>query len=194
MRGHSFEPSTDTGRACPGAHVHDIIADPFQGILLTGPPFRSALMHTITTGRTPESPAWRPRFRDGSVVRVMNQWGGLEQGEAEWGPFRIAVLQYASDPMTFFSISSLYRQPEWMREPRAPDVSPALRWYPLVTTVQLSADMAVANTTPPGYGHNFAALDYADAWLALMEPRGWSEGDIHRLKALLAARDREERE
>jgi uncharacterized membrane protein len=81
-----------------------------------------------------------------------------------------------------------------MREPRAPDVSPALRWHPLVTTVQLSADMAVANTTPPGYGHNFAALDYADAWLALMEPKGWSEGDVLRLKALLDARDRQERD
>jgi len=47
----------------------------------------------------------------------MNQHGGVEVGDADWGPFRIAFLQYASDPMTFFSVQSLYREPEWMRRP-----------------------------------------------------------------------------
>jgi uncharacterized membrane protein len=171
--------------------AHDIIADPFQGVLLTGPPFRSALWHTVTEGRTPGSPAWLPRYRDGSVIRFMNQDGGLERGDAAWGPFRIAVLHYGSDPMTFFSASTLYRQPAWLAEPRAPDVSSALRWYPVVTMLQLSADMAVANTAPPGFGHNFSAVHYATAWLALMEPKGWTPPDIQRLHELLSKSDRE---
>ena len=171
--------------------AHDIIADPFHGVLLTGPPFRSALWHTVTDGRTPGSPAWLPRYRDGSVIRFMNQDGGLERGDAAWGPFRIAVLHYGSDPMTFFSASTLYRQPAWLAEPRAPDVSTALRWYPVVTMLQLSADMAVANTAPPGFGHNFAAMHYASAWLALMEPEGWSPPDIQRLNELLRRHDRD---
>jgi uncharacterized membrane protein len=29
-----------------------------------------------------------------------------------------------------------------MRQPREPDVSPAFRWYPVVTMLQLAADMA----------------------------------------------------
>jgi len=164
--------------------VHDIIADPFRGILLTGPPFRSELRYLLTSDRRPDSPAWRPRFRDGSVVRFMNQQGGLEVGDAPWGPFRIAFLQYASDPMTFFSVRSLFAEPDWMRGPRAPDVSPALRWYPVVSTVQLAADMAVANAPPPGYGHNFAAEHYIDAWRALMEPGGWTASEVRRLKTL----------
>ncbi|MDP1569489.1 MAG: alpha/beta-hydrolase family protein [Vicinamibacterales bacterium] len=167
--------------------VHDIIADPFRGILLTGPPFRSELRHLLTSDRRPDSPAWRPRFRDGSVVRFMNQQGGLEVGDAPWGPFRIAFLQYASDPMTFFSVRSLFVEPDWMRGPRAPDVSPALRWYPVVSTVQLAADMAVANAPPPGYGHNFAAEHYVDAWRALMEPDGWTASEVRRLKTLHAS-------
>ena len=169
--------------------AYDIIADPFQGALLTGLPFRSALWHTIVDGRTPGSPAWLPRYRDGSVVRFMNQDGGLELGNAAWGPFRIAVLHYASDPMTFFSTSTLYRQPAWLAAPRAPDVSSALRWYPVVTMLQLSADMAVANTAPAGYGHNFAGVHYASAWLALMEPPGWNPADIERLNTLLSKGD-----
>lgn len=88
--------------------------------------------------------------------------------------------------MTFFSVRSLFVEPGWMRGPRAPDVSPALRWYPIVSTVQLVADMAVANAPPPGFGHDFAAEHYIDAWLALMEPPGWTEADIARLKALYA--------
>jgi len=86
--------------------------------------------------------------------------------------------------MTFFNLQSSYREPEWMREPRGPDVSPSLRWFPVVTAVQLVADMAVASTPPPGYGHNFAAEHYMDAWLALMEPQGWTEEKSACLKAL----------
>jgi uncharacterized membrane protein len=165
---------------------HDILAEPFHGALWTGPPFTSELWRSLTAGRHPDSPAWLPRFRNGSVVRFMNQQGGLDVGETPWGPVRIAYLQHASDPMTFFNVQSLYREPEWMREPRGPDVSRELRWFPIVTMVQLAADMAVANTTPPGYGHNFAANDYIDAWLGLLEPPRWSDADIHRLKAVHA--------
>ena len=121
-------------------------------------------------------------------MRFMNQHGGLEVGDADWGPFRIAFLQYASDPMTFFSVESLYREPEWMRDPRGPDVSQALRWYPVVTMLKLAADMAVAQIAPPGYGHDVAAEHYIDAWLALMEPPRWSQDDVRRLKALYASR------
>lgn len=167
--------------------VHDIIADPFKGALWAGPPFRSDHWHSITEERRPGSPAWRPRFRDGAVVRFMNQQGGLELGDAPWGPFRIAYLQYGSDPITFFSVRSLYREPAWLREPRAPDVSPALRWFPVVTTVQLIADMAVANSAPAGFGHAFAVEHYVDAWLALMEPAGWTDDAVARLKAHLAS-------
>jgi uncharacterized membrane protein len=167
--------------------VHDIIADPFHGVLWTGPPFRSDHWNSITRDRQSGSPAWRPRFRDGAVVRFMNQQGGLELGDTPWGPFRIAYLQYGSDPITFFSVDSIYREPAWLREPRAPDVSPALRWFPVVTTVQLMADMAVANTAPPGYGHTFSAAHYIDAWLALMEPRGWTAAEVVRLKTHLAS-------
>jgi uncharacterized membrane protein len=167
--------------------VHDIIADPFHGALWTGPPFRSDHWKSITHDRQSGSPAWRPRFRDGAVVRFMNQQGGLEIGDAPWGSFRIAYLQYGSDPITFFSVDSIYREPAWLREPRAPDVSPALRWFPVVTTVQLLADMFVANAAPPGYGHVFSAAHYIDAWLALMEPPGWPAAQVERLKTLLTS-------
>ncbi len=169
--------------------LHDVIADPFNGALWAGPPFRAEHWRTITSNRDPGSPVWRPRFHGGKVVRFMTQQGGLERGDGTWGPLRIAYLQYASDPMTFFTIDTIYKEPQWMREPRGADVAKSLRWFPVVTTVQLLADMAVSNTTPPGFGHTFAASHYIDAWLALIEPPGWPAEEVARLKALLAEAD-----
>src|SRR5690606_25146404 len=92
------------------------------------------------------------------------------------------------DPITFFEPSMLYREPEWLAPPRGPDVTPNLRWIPIVTMLQVVADMRAGDITPHGYGHNFAPEHYIDAWLALTEPRGWSSRETRRLKALFAAR------
>ena len=164
------------------ADLYDVIGDPYAGALWAGPPFRSSRWRTVTAQREPESPAWLPRFRDESVVRFMNQHGMATEGNTRWGPIRILYLQYASDPITFFEPELLYRQPEWLEEPRGPDVTDRLRWFPVVTMLQLVADLAVADTAPPGFGHVFAAEDYIDAWVALMEPAGWDEAEVARLK------------
>ncbi len=165
--------------------LYDIIDDPFDGILWSGPPFRTETWQTATERRVPDSPQWLPRFRDDSVIRFANQHGGLETGEAPWGDFRIAFLQYASDPITFFSTDSAYREPDWMQEPRGPDVSDDLRWFPVVTMLQLASDMG-AGRSPRGYGHEYAAEHYLDAWVALTEPDGWEESELQRLRQHLA--------
>ncbi len=163
--------------------LFDIIDAPFSGALWSGPPFRNESWRRMTRDREPESPAWLPRYRGGSVVRFMNQESGLLQGYGAWNDFRIVFLQYASDPITFFDHSIAWNEPDWMREPRGPDVSPDLRWFPLVTMLQLAADMVVG-TAPSGFGHEYAAADYIEAWLALIEPEGWTPSEIARLRSL----------
>lgn len=160
---------------------YDIIEDPFQGALWSGPPFRSATWHDITRRRDPGTPAWLPQFRNGSVVRFANQNGGMEHGDSEWGSFRIGYLQYASDPVTFFDPDSFYREPEWMSGVRGPDVSRDLRWFPIVTMLQLAADMG-AGSAPTGFGHEYAPEHYHDAWLAMTEPGGWQEDELAKLR------------
>ena len=49
--------------------------DPVQGALWSGPPFASTLWRSLTEERNPDSPAWLPRFRNGSFARFMNQDG-----------------------------------------------------------------------------------------------------------------------
>lgn len=162
--------------------LYDIIDDPFNGALWVGPPYRKETWRSFTQRRNPDSPAWLPRFKDGSVVRFANQHGGLHDADSDWGHFRIAYLQYASDPIVFFDSRSYFREPSWMRAPRGPDVSPALRWYPVVTMLQLAVDM-VSGTEPRGFGHDYAAQHYFDSWLALTEPEGWSEEQIKQLRS-----------
>jgi uncharacterized membrane protein len=163
--------------------LFDIIDAPFAGALWSGPPFRNDSWRRMTRDREPGSPAWLPRYRGGSVVRFMNQTTGPLEGYGAWDDFRIVFLQYASDPITFFDPSIAWREPAWMREPRGPDVSPDLRWFPVVTMLQLAADMVVG-TAPRGFGHEFAPADYIEAWLALAEPAGWTPSEVARLRGL----------
>jgi uncharacterized membrane protein len=119
---------------------------------------------------------------DGSRVRFANQAGVAAPARARWGPTRLVYLQYASDPVTFFDTRCLYRAPEWLAQPRGPDVSPDLRWYPVVTCLQLLADMAIFTTAPSGHGHNFAAAHYIDGWLEVTGAPGWPADKVARLK------------
>ena len=65
--------------------LHELLGDPIHGALWSGPPFRSDLWRTLTDSRDPDSPEWRPRFRDGRFVRFMNQQGTAEPADAPWG-------------------------------------------------------------------------------------------------------------
>lgn len=75
-----------------------------------------------------------------------------------------------------------------MKSPRGPDVSPALRWYPVVSMLQLLIDMPLADTVPMGYGHVYAPEHYLNAWLEATGVKGWSAKDIEALKLHLRSR------
>jgi uncharacterized membrane protein len=168
------------------AELFETIGDPIAGALWSGPPFASRIWRSITENRNEGSPAWLPEFRDGRFVRFMNQNGPTVPSDAPWGPMRVVYLQYASDPIVLFDYRDAYQRPAWMRAPRGPDVSPDLRWYPVVTMLQLALDMAVANGTPMGYGHVYAPEHYVDAWVAVTGVRHWSDDALARLKDHLA--------
>ena len=87
----------------------------------------------------------------------------------------VAAVSGCERSADVFDYRDFYRQPAWMDAPRGPDVSP---------------DMAVATTTPMGYGQLFAPEHCVDAWLALTGPQGWSADRLARLKQHLANRGR----
>jgi uncharacterized membrane protein len=164
--------------------IYDVVADPYQGALWSGPPFRSARWQAATAQRNEGSPAWLPRFRDGSIIRFTNQTNALNDAEADWGPIRFVFLQYASDPVTFFDPTAVFREPDWMQAPRGPDVSPDLTWLPVVTMLQLLFDMMIATSSPMGHGHVYAPEHYIDAWVAVTEPPV-GPAEISRLRTMV---------
>jgi uncharacterized membrane protein len=169
------------------ADLFETIGDPIAGALWSGAPFASRIWSSVTANRNPGSRAWLPEFRDGRFVRFMNQNGPTVPPDTPWGPMRVVYLQYASDAITFFAYRDAYRPPAWMSAPRGPDVSPELRWYPIITMLQLALDMAVANGTPMGFGHVYAPEHYVDAWVAVTDVHDWSDDALTRLKSHLAA-------
>ena len=169
------------------AELFETIGDPIAGALWSGAPFESRIWRSITDNRNQGSPAWLPEFRDGRFVRFMNQNGPTVPPDTPWGPMRVVYLQYASDAITFFAYRDAYQAPAWMNAPRGPDVSPELRWYPIVTMLQLALDMAVATNTPMGFGHVYAPEHYVDAWVAITDVNDWSADALAQLKSHLAA-------
>lgn len=165
----------------------DVLGDPIAGALWVGSPFMSPFWQRVQSARRPESPAWRPLYGNGSLVRSVNQGGAFDRTAAEWGPMRIVFLQYASDPIVGFSFASGIRPPDWLARPRAFDVSESLIWFPLVTMVQIGLDTMIALDVP-GYGHYYVAADYIDGWAAVLDPPGWSPERAAALKAIFAAR------
>jgi uncharacterized membrane protein len=165
------------------ANPFQMIGDPINGAVWSGPPFNNPLHRDFVLRRDADSPFWRPRVSDGAYVRFTNQENALDWPGARWGPVRLVYLQYASDPITLFSPDLFLFEPAWLSGPRGPDVSPGFAWRPIVTGLQVAFDMVGASSQGTGLGHLYDAAHYLDAWVAVTEPEGWSDAELQRLRA-----------
>ncbi|MEP2705469.1 MAG: alpha/beta-hydrolase family protein [Roseibium sp.] len=165
----------------------DMLADPIQGALWVGSPFFSNYWSEVRDDRKPSSPAWRPKYGNGSLIRVMDQYGGLDEKFSPWGPIRVVFLNYGSDPIVNFTFDSSLFQPAWLDMPRAPDVSDQLNWFPMITMLQLALDSAFSLKVPR-FGHLYIAEDYIDAWAAVVNPDGWTTERADKLKEIFSKR------
>lgn len=170
------------------ADLYTTFEDPIDGAVWSGPPFPSYNWQRIVQNRNEGTPVWLPEFRDERLVRFTAQKNALKDGPP-WGPIRVVYVQYASDPMVWFSPDLAWNSPAWLEEPRGPDVSSELRWYPMVTFLQIACDLPMATAVPLGYGHNYSPSSYIDAWIAVTEPADWSKEKTARLKARFKERD-----
>lgn len=163
-----------------GTDLFALLDDPIDGAMWSGPPFPSVMWQGIVESRNEGSPYITPELGNGQLVRFANHYKDAG-GPDGWGDMRIVYLQYSSDPIVFFESSSLFRKPTWMSEEAGPDVSPNMRFMPVVTQFQLAVDMALANTAPPGHGHAYYGRDYVAPWVAVTAPADWTEADTTRL-------------
>jgi uncharacterized membrane protein len=140
------------------------MANRLSGALFSGPPVFNPLYRSFIDQRDPGSPEIEPVYRDGETVRfVLDPAAGDPPGEAAWDGTRVLYLQHASDPVTWWSPDLILSRPDWLEEPRGPDVDGAMTWIPFVTFGQVTADLALGFGTPPGTGHIFSG-QHAYGW------------------------------
>jgi uncharacterized membrane protein len=156
-----------------------------DGVVWSGPPSFSPMHRGIVERRDPGSPEWLPVFERGARVRFAAEPGDLEEPAAPWHRPRVVYLQNGSDPVVRWSTDLLLRRPDWLAEPRPPDVSPDMYWYPVVTFWQVTADLPSTYEVTPGHGHHYREM-YADAWAAVAPPTGWTDTDTERLRQQLS--------
>lgn len=155
-----------------------------DGALFSGPTFQNTIWTDLTTTRDAGSPEWLPIYDDGRNVRFVARAGNLARPKDPWDHPRVVYLQHASDPIAWWTPDLVFSKPDWLRERRGYDVLPQTRWIPVVTFLQVSADMAVAVDVPDGHGHRYVA-NVADGWAAVLSPPGWTPEKTERLRPLL---------
>jgi uncharacterized membrane protein len=171
------------GGEAPFLSLNNLIART-DGALFSGPTFNNTIWTDLTRNRDPGSPEWLPMYDKGEYVRFVARPDNLNRPPDPWFTPRVVYLQHASDPIAWWSPDLLFSRPDWLREPRGYDVSPHMEWIPVVTFLQVSADMAVAVDVPDGHGHRYVQ-NVADGWAAVLQPPGWTAEKTQRLRPLL---------
>jgi uncharacterized membrane protein len=157
-----------------------------EGVLLVGPTNSNPIWRQVTADREPGSPYWRPVYDGGTTVRFDNQPTDGDPDDPAWKAPRILYVQHPSDPVTFWSMDTLWSSPGWMDHPRGYDVPSQGSWFPFVTWTQGVFDLMAGFSAPPGHGHDYAPA-YVAAWAQVTPPDGWTCGDTERLEAFLHA-------
>ena len=173
------------GGEAPFLSVNNIVART-DGALFSGPTFNNTMWQEATGGRDEGSPEWLPIYQHGDNVRFSARPADLDRPNTPWGQPRIVYLQHASDPIAWWNPDLLFTEPDWLRESPGYDRPRDMFWFPVVTFLQVSADMAVAVDVPDGHGHRYVR-DVVNAWADVLQPPGWTPEKTERLRELVKA-------
>ncbi|NNH75782.1 hypothetical protein HLB23_39035 [Nocardia uniformis] len=155
-----------------------------DGVMWVGPPNSNHIWSALEARRDPGTPEVLPIYADGLVVRFAGSAADLDRPHDQWWDPRIVYLQHASDPIVWWSPDLLFQEPDWLAEPRGADVSRSVRWWPIVTFWQISADLANAQKVPAGHGHKYGTL-VLDGWAAVAQPPDWTPDLAQRVRQAL---------
>jgi uncharacterized membrane protein len=171
------------GGEAPFLSLNNIVART-DGALFSGPTFNNTMWAELTQTRDAGSPEWLPIYDAGENVRFVARPDDLDRPDQQWGNPRVVYMQHASDPIAWWNPDLLFAEPDWLKERRGYDVLPSVRWIPVVTFLQVSADMAVAVDVPDGHGHRYVR-DVVNAWAAVLQPPGWTPEKTAELRPLM---------
>lgn len=150
-------------------------------VLWVGPTNDNPVWNALQASRHPSSPAWAPVYGRDPSVRLVDHGPAL----VSTPPSRVLWVQHPSDPVGWWSWSTLWSRPAWMTQPTGDDVPQEPSWFPVVTFLQVTFDLMNGFSASPGHGHNYNP-DFAYAWAALVAPPDWvAAADTDRLASTL---------
>ncbi|WP_426244445.1 alpha/beta hydrolase [Nocardioides sp. LHG3406-4] len=163
------------------------LANRTSGALYVGPPSFNPLYGDFVEDRDPGSPQVEPTYNQGRTIRFSGRpREGIPPEASPWTGTRVLYMQHASDPITWWSPSLVLQEPDWLEEPPGRDVLDDMTWIPFVTFWQVSADLALSFSTPPGHGHVYTG-EHVDGWAAVLQPADWSDEKATRLRQIILA-------
>jgi uncharacterized membrane protein len=151
-----------------------------DAVLWVGPTHDNAVWQALVASRPTGTPVWAPTLEDGSM-RVAPHASALVPGQPT--P-KVLWVQHPSDPVGWWSWSTLWSKPAWMSQPTGDDVPREPSWFPLVSWLQATVDLINGFSASPGHGHNYDP-DFARAWVTLTGPSDWTTDDTTRLEQAL---------
>ncbi|WP_114856481.1 alpha/beta-hydrolase family protein [Brachybacterium sp. YJGR34] len=165
-----------------------------DGAVWTGTPSFTPLWHQISARSRPGSPAVAPIIDDGRHIRVVTRprdlgrdyWGGRYES---WQHPRVVYAQHPSDPVVWFDLPLLWKEPTWLQERVGHDVTPAIRWFPWISFWQIAADMPLSIAATGGHGHSYHE-EMVPIWAAVLGqdvPEAERTAQEHRHAAIIEA-------
>lgn len=145
-----------------------------DGALWTGTPSFTDLHEELTAERTFGSTVLNPTIANGAHIRFASNEAELTADQfghalGPWSSPRVVYLQHDSDPVVWWSPDLILNTPGWLDETREPGTPmDYMSWMPFVTFWQVTADMAMSNTVPGGYGHRYFETETVPAWAGIM--------------------------
>lgn len=143
-----------------------------DGAVWTGTPGFTPMHKSLTADRTPGSTQVNPVIDNGLHFRFAANQAELSADQygrplGEWQASRVVYLQHPSDPVVWWSMDLLLNAPDWIQEPAGSDVTGRIRFVPIATLLQVSADMAVATDVDAGHGHVYRD-EVVPAWAGVL--------------------------
>lgn len=144
-----------------------------DGAVWSGTPSFSPLHKAISARRNPGSTAVNPVVDNGQHFRFAGRPDELFADQygrplGAWEFPRVVYLQHPSDPVVWWSPSLAFETPDWLKENRTGTPMAQMSWYPLVTFWQVTADMAMSNEVPGGFGHRYVETELVPTWAAVL--------------------------
>ena len=120
-----------------------------DGVLLAGPTHDNPVRQQIAERARARQPRLAAGVRGRRGHALVQRRRRARRARPGWEAPRLVYVGHASDPVRAWSWSGLWRPPDWMDQPRGPDVPKGGPWVPFVTFTQSVFDLMAGFSAPP---------------------------------------------